>query len=138
VGGWRGVERLLTGRERWAHDERVLGSGEFVRKLLEDEAPPVVSREPEKVVRSLVTFACAHFRVTPGEIASRSLRPCVLDARAAVSYAAVTHHGLSYSDVARWLGLSRRSISRGILRAQISDLTELLPRAEASDRTVAS
>ena len=37
------------------------------------------------IVAPLVLAVCARFRLSPGELASRSLRPVVLDARAALS-----------------------------------------------------
>lgn len=50
-----------------------------------------------------------------------------LDARAVLSYAAVMHRGLSFTEVARQVGLARRSISRAIQRAQVAGLTGALP-----------
>ena len=129
LGGWRHHERLSGGRERWAYDERVLGSSEFVYTLLSySDGPAVAPSEPAAVMQPLVDAVCERFRVSPGEIASRRLRSGVLDARA-LSYAAVMHHGLSFTAVARQLGLSRRSISRAIQRAQIAGLTCTIPLA---------
>jgi len=130
LAGWRHRERLSSGRERWAYDERVLGSGEFIQQLLSDTDHPAVS--PSKaaaVMQPLLDSVCARFRVSAGEIASRSLRSAVLDARAALSYAAVIHHGLSFTAVARQVGISRRSVSRAIHRAQLAGLTGALPLA---------
>ena len=50
----------------------------------------------------------------------------MLDARAVLSYAAVMDHGLSFTAVARQLGLSRRSISRAITRAQMGGLAGVI------------
>jgi hypothetical protein len=36
MGGWARVEGLRRGRESWAHDERVLGSSEFVETVLKE------------------------------------------------------------------------------------------------------
>jgi putative transposase len=126
--GWKHRERVSSGRERWAHDERVLGSSEFVHTLLRDgDEPAVAPSKPAAVIQPLVDAVCERFRVSPGELGSRSLRPCVLDARATLSYAAVMHHGLSFTEVARQVGLSRRSIRRAIQRAQLTGLTEAIP-----------
>lgn len=139
LGGWTHRERLTGGRERWAYDERVLGSSEFVHKSLsDDDRPAVAPSKPAAVIQPLLDAVCERFRVSPGEIASRSLRPKVLDARAALSYAAVIHHGLSFTEVARQVGLSRRSISRAIQRAQIAGLTGTVPLAGLGPRTTPS
>jgi putative transposase len=139
LGGWTHRERLSSGRERWAHDERVLGSSDFVHKLLSDtDSPAVAPSHPAAVISPLVDSVCERFHVSPAEIASRSLRPGVLDARAALSYAAVVHHGLSFTAVARQIGLSRRSISRAIQRAQMAGLTGTVPLAELGPHTTPS
>ena len=135
-GGWRHYERLSGGRERWAYDERVLGSSEFVDQLLSDtEDRAIAPSQPAAVIQPLVEAVCARFRLSPGELASRSLRPAVLDARAALSYVAVMHHGMSFTALARQVGLSRRSISRAIQRAQIEGLTSTLPLAGLGPQT---
>src|SRR5512139_3714420 len=100
--GWKHREGVRSGRERWAHDERVLGSSEFVHTLLSaSDEPAVTASEPAAVIQPLVDSVCERFRVCPGELASRSLRPAVLDARAVLSYVAVMHHGLCFTAVAR-------------------------------------
>jgi hypothetical protein len=117
----------------------VLGSSAFVQKLLGDtDGSTIAPSNAGAVLQPLVDAICERFRVSPGELASRSIRPAVLDARAALSYAAVMHHGLSFTAVARQVGLSRRSISRAIQRAQIAGLTGALPLAGQGSRTTAS
>jgi putative transposase len=126
--GWKHAERLSGGRERWASDERVLGTGEFVRKLLTDaDDGAVATMKPAAVVQPLVDAVCRHFGLSPAALRSRSLHPDVLDARAALSYAAVIEHGLTFTAVAQQVGLSRRSISRAITRARLAGLTDLIP-----------
>jgi putative transposase len=139
LGGWRHHEQLSCGRERWASDERVLGSSEFVHQVLSDsDGPAVAPSKPATVMQPLVDSVCERFCVSPGELAGRSLRPAVLDARAALSYAAVMQHGLSFTAVARQVGLSRRSISRAIQRAQIAGLTGAIPLARLGPQTTPS
>jgi len=40
AGGWTEVAALRRGREHWAADERVLGSGAFVETILQEAGPP--------------------------------------------------------------------------------------------------
>jgi len=137
VSGWRHHERLRVGRERWASDERVLGTTEFVQQLLGESAGATVTpAQPAALIQPLVAVICARFGVAPGELGSRSLRPRVLAARAALSYAAVMHHSLSFTAVAQHVGLSRRSISRAIARVQVCGLTDIIPRAREHNVSV--
>ena len=91
--GWEYLEKLGRGRERWAFDETIL-------------------------VRALCERAGDRFEVGEAEIASSSLCRAALTARAAVSYAAVRHHGLTLAAVARQLGVSGNSIARALRRAE--------------------
>jgi putative transposase len=126
--GWKHTERLTSGRERWASDERVLGTSEFVQRLLSDPEDGAVSpMKPAAVMQPLVDAVCQRFGLSPAALRSRSLHPDVLDARAALSYAAVMDHGLTFTAVAQQVGLSRRSISRALTRAQMAGLTHIIP-----------
>jgi len=137
LSGWTHHERLSLGRERWAYDERVLGTSEFIQQLLgESEGATVTPAKPAAVIQPLVAVVCGRFGVSPGELGSRSLRPGVLAARAALSYAAVMQHGLSLTAVAQHVGLSRRSISRAITRAQMCGLTDIIPKAATAPPTI--
>ena len=102
LSGWRPHERLSIGREGWASDERVLGTNEFVQQLLGESAGATVTpAQPAALIQPLVAEVCAHCGVAPRDLGSRSLRPRVLDARAALSYAAVMHHGVTFTAVAQ-------------------------------------
>ena len=118
---WRPAAKLERGREAWAFDERILGSSEFVTEILtelrEDRAP-AVQLEPGEVVQKLLGVATKRFTVGSREISSNSHRPAAVTARAWVSYAATRHYGLTPTQVARELGVSRQSVTRGFERAQ--------------------
>jgi REP element-mobilizing transposase RayT len=120
--GWELVSKLGSGRERWASDERILGSSDFVREVIakaNDELS--LDGKPKKDAAELVSTLCqrvaSRLAVAPEEIATPSLRRPALDARAVVSRLAVCHYGLSLTTTGRQLGLSKQSIARALLRA---------------------
>lgn len=116
--GWEHLPHVRRGREHWTHDERVLGSGEFVQAVLERSRPPAPPHtDPASVVAVLCERAAARFGVTAVQIASRSLRRPVLAARALVCHLAVTRWGFSLNAVGRSLGLSKQSVIRALDRA---------------------
>lgn len=119
IAGGEMLGSLKRGRERWAFDERVLGSSDFVDAVLQRiEARPLRrALSPGELIAPLCERVAKHLRVNPREIASRSLRREVLAARAVVSDLAVCHCGLSLAAVARCLGVSKQSIARAIVRA---------------------
>ena len=120
-GGWELVSTLRRGRERWEFDERILGSSEFVSEVvrrLQPESLPSTSRNRGAALDGLCERAAQLLGVRGAEIASRSLRAPVLDARAVVGHLAVCQYGLSVTAVARHLHVSRQSIARGLERAE--------------------
>ena len=76
AGGWDLLPKLGRGRERWAFDERVLGSSAFVLRTLTQLA--AVPLQPPHNQTALLTHlrqrVAASFEVTEREIASPSLR----------------------------------------------------------------
>ncbi|MFN8640192.1 MAG: transposase [Candidatus Binatia bacterium] len=116
AGGWQYRPHAPRGREKWAHDERILGSSEFVRSYLSESAPAAPLAAPDAITRLCQDLA-ARFDVSVGQIASRSLDRRVLAARAAVCHLAVRRLGLTTAAVARALGISKQSVMRAIDRA---------------------
>lgn len=120
AGGWEVVSTLRRGRERWEFDERILGSSEFVSAVVTrlQENLCITPRTRIAALDALCERAARPFGVTVAEICSCSLRPDVLDARAAVGHLAVRHYGLSLTAAARHLHVSRQSIARALERAE--------------------
>jgi putative transposase len=118
--GWLFTEKLARGRENWTFDERVLGSSEFVQRLIDDArrptpAPPV---DPAAVMPHIIRRVAQHYQLGTAEIVGNGHRPAAVAARAIVSYLALCRHGLTLSAVAAYLGVSRFSVARGFQRAQ--------------------
>jgi hypothetical protein len=110
--------KLRRGRERWESDERILGSGAFVRETLArlSDQPCVPCTDAAVVFAGLRQRVAATFGTSEREIASPSLRRPGLAARAVLCDLAVCHHGFSLSAVARRLSISRTSVARAIDR----------------------
>jgi len=121
AGGWQLVPDLRRGRERWAYDERILGSSEFVHEVLltvQPENTPTPPADPAGTVARLRAEVCLRFGVGEAEIANRTVRHPVLAARAMLCHLAVRSHGIAPGTVARLLGISPQSVARALRRAQ--------------------
>ncbi len=118
AGGWEGIAALRRGREGWAADERILGSGPFVERVLQSlPAPTTRSRAEARAVLPEVLAACAaQWGVTVPELTGGSRRRVVAHARAAASYVGVTTLGLPIAHVARMLGVSAPVVHTGLAR----------------------
>jgi len=118
AGGWQGLAALRRGREGWAFDERILGSGPFVEQLLHSLAPaPTGSKAAAATTFPVVLAACAAaWGVTAAELGGGSQRRVVAQARAAASYVGVAECGLPIAHVARALGVSPPVVRMGLVR----------------------
>ena len=118
AGGWAGLAALRRGRERWAFDERVLGSGAFVEHLREAAGPLPQPRRAARALPHLVARVAAAFGVSAAELTAGSRRRPVAHARAAASLVAVTGLGLPAAGVARALGVTSMAVLRGLTRGK--------------------
>ncbi len=119
AGGWMALAALRRGREGWAFDERILGSGPFVEQLLREaeRAAPLPGRAAAwRALPGLLNRVATTFGVNPQELRTGSrLRP-VAHARAAVGALAVRYLGLPTSSVAAALGVTSMAVFRGMGR----------------------
>jgi len=118
AGGWAGLAALRRGRERWASDERILGSGAFVEQLRATAGPLPQPRRAARALAGLVARLAAVCRVSVAELTAGSRRRPVVRARAAVSHVAVTGLGLPAAHVARALGVTPMAVLRGLARGE--------------------
>ncbi len=120
MGGWDKVLALRRGRERWAYDERVLGSSEFIEgiwKEAEREESTSGSTNTADVtgyLDNLLTSVAEKYGLKVGELSGGSRRRKVVEARGVVSYVAVRLGGLGPTRLGRLLRVSRQSVLRGV------------------------
>ena len=121
AGGWEGLAALRRGRERWAFDERVLGSGAFVDHLLTEVgaagllSPARAWRAFPRVLGHLARI----FGVAATEVTGGSRRRPVAATRAAVGAVAVSGLGLPVTRVARALGVTPMPLLRALARGRM-------------------
>ncbi len=117
-GGWEAVTRLGRGREKWSFDERVLGASAFVDASLRkcEQGANQLILPPNDTLEEVAQRVATHFSITSDELRSASLRPCVLDAKAIMGHIAIHHYRLSLSAAGRFMRVSRKSVSRALLR----------------------
>jgi REP element-mobilizing transposase RayT len=120
IGGKQNVPQLKRGRERWAFDERILGSSEFVSEVLEqrsqEEEDETILRTEERaaVLSELVTSVAKFFDLSQLEITSGSRRKKIVQSRYIISYLALRRYGLTPTYVGNALNVSIQSVLRGL------------------------
>ena len=119
AGGWTEVAALRRGREHWAADERVLGSGAFVETILQEAGPPKCAWPRPRALAAipLLLKRCAElWDVGLVELQQGSRRRRVAEARAAIASLAVVQLGLPAALVARELAVTPAVVRRGVER----------------------
>lgn len=108
--------QLGRGRERWAFDERVLGSEEFMLaardRAFEQRCAPRPRRSSGQQVAIILRTVSDAFGLTIAELCSGTKRRDVVAARALVGYLAVRVAGLRTAEVAAELGVTPRALAR--------------------------
>ena len=102
-------------RERQAHDERVLGSGEFVERLWRNEE--LRGRIPRPVsLEKLLEGVAEAYSLSAAELKWRSKARPIADARAVACYLAVREAGYRGAEIGPVLGLTSAGVSLAIRR----------------------
>ncbi|MBF0586040.1 transposase [Prosthecochloris sp. N3] len=119
-GGWSEVKSKRKLGEQPFGDERILGSSEFVRRILDEEQGDLqgslsVMKLEEKAERRLKE-ACDHAGISVNALQSGSrVKPCPT-VRKELAVEFVRELGLSYAVTARLLGVSSSAIKQILLR----------------------
>ncbi len=123
MGGWEREEELRRGRERWAHDERVLGSSEFVEEMLKEVErgkgeKSVGKRAEPEVLLGLAEKIGLTLGVSSAELMGGSRRRRIVEGRSLVSYVAIRGYGMSLTQVAKVMNIAVQSVLRGVERGE--------------------
>ena len=124
MGGWSVVSSLRKDREKLLTDERVLGSGEFVEKVIREADEKViyqVSRTSLQLkVRGLIAEVCAREGVTVNELRSGSRRGKLPSLRSAIVISLVKDYGIPLAEIGRQVGISTSAVSKIMSRNEFN------------------
>ncbi|MBI2890357.1 MAG: transposase [Nitrospirae bacterium] len=122
LGGWSAVRAIHRRGERPASDERILGGGEFVERVLREAEERHVRqlghRRAGSTLERIVDEECRRCAVSVQELSGGSRRALVSRVRATVAYRGREELGLGAAEMARRLGVNTSSIVRAIGRAE--------------------
>lgn len=118
AGGWQAVASLRRGREAYKSDERILGSSEFVEKILKEvekeSGGETRSVDLDTLGRRVARDKGVRWETVKGASRSRPLS----QARAALAYTWVRYLGRSGRDLARALKITHQAVYAAIARAE--------------------
>jgi chromosomal replication initiation ATPase DnaA len=128
VGGWSEVVSIRGRGEREASDERILGGGEFVERVLEEAEERIkrTLRRGKQVMdlKKLLREVCRREGLEAEEILGRSRRESVVRGRKIICQVAVRKLGYTGASVARYLGMTTSSVNRMARQEEVGGLDE--------------
>jgi len=117
-GRWSQVEAMRRRGQKEGFDERILGSGEFVRAVLDEAEDRHVRqlrmRQSGSTIDTIIREECAKGGISDKEIKAGSRRKIVSAIRAKIAYRSREELGLSAAEIARHTGVSTSGITRAI------------------------
>jgi len=121
LGGWSQVRSLGGYRAKVLADERILGSGEFVERVIEEAEERIKSQIPmdRRILqaRQYIEKRCAESKVSIEELRGSGRRGPVSHLRSELTRHLAGKIGLPLAEVARQLGVTTSGISRALKRA---------------------
>jgi len=121
MGGWSAVKALRRAGDRELFDDRILGSGDFVERVIKEADVKVryqfAVKENTEELNDFIDKICKSEKVTIMELKAGSRRKEASKARALISIGLVKNYGVSLAEVARRLSISTSAVSKIIRRS---------------------
>jgi putative transposase len=122
AGGWEGVKELREQKVYQRHDERILGNGEFVARVLASAEEEMEKRYALKAKGMNLDKVAARvsevFGIKSEEVWAKGKYQRIVDARSLLCYWAVRELGMPMSTLAKRFSLSIPSVSVSVRRGQ--------------------
>jgi len=120
LGGWSQVLSLRRNREKVLTDERILGSGDFVERVVREADErldyQLQAGERKQRVNQLIQEVCNREKINIKELRAGSRRGPLSQVRSQVAVQLVEKYGIPLAEVARQLGVSTSAISKIVTR----------------------
>jgi len=120
LGGWSQVLSLRRQNERVFSDQRILGTGDFVKHVIEEADESIKCQlgenEWRKKAQELIVQTCKEQNVNPSELRMGSRRGRIPAIRTKIANELVGKYGFPLAEVARQLGVTTSAISKAVSR----------------------
>jgi REP element-mobilizing transposase RayT len=120
LGGWSAVKAMRRSGDRELSDDRILGSGDFVERIIKEAEAKIKYQLPVKEhhqkIDEFIAQICKSENVTMAELKAGSRRKEVSGVRARIAIGLVKRHGVSLAEVARRVGVSTSGVAKILKR----------------------
>lgn len=114
-GGWSQVLSMQRRGRKEDFDERILGGGDFVNKILKDtedkQRRQLKAQRTGKTIQKLIEEECRRREIGPQELKGGGKRRKVSDTRAIIALRSRDELGLSAAEIARHVGVNTSAIT---------------------------
>jgi len=120
LGGWSQVLSMRRHNERVLTDERILGSGDFVDRIIREADHRIKYQFGGNKIREkaaeFIEQVCKRENINAKELRMGAKRGRIGRVRSQIAYQLVEDHGIPLAEVARQLGVTTSAISKAINR----------------------
>jgi REP element-mobilizing transposase RayT len=117
-GGWSQVLTLRRSGVREMSDERILGSGVFVERVLQEAEERVIKQiraaQSCKKIEEIIRTVCREKGISQAELKGGSRRGRVPEIRRQIAHKLVKKHGIIMAEAARHLGVTTSALSKAM------------------------
>jgi REP element-mobilizing transposase RayT len=121
-GGWSQVESLRRGGLLELSDDRILGSGAFVERIVQEademQRRGFSRRENLQKAAEFLRQTCRESGINLAELQAGGRRGTIPAIRSKIAHHLVGEYGLTLAESARWLGVSTSAVSRILSRGE--------------------
>lgn len=114
AGGWSRVISMRRQKQREQSDERILGSGKFVEKMIEEaeERQKHQFTRTADEMKGLIDLFCRKEGITTSEVKGGSRRRIISQMRKKIVRKLIERHGIPMAAIAREIGVSPSAVSK--------------------------
>jgi REP element-mobilizing transposase RayT len=124
LGTWSAVLTLRRSKDQSLADQRILGTGDFVERVLNDSSQKdkhsFTANERRKRMRSIISTTCDKESINIEELRMGSRRGRIPHVRSDIVLQLVKELGIPLAEIARELGVSTSAISKVLRRSDDS------------------
>ena len=128
MGGWSRVLSLRRQDEPEAHDDRILGDGDFVQAILEEAdqklARQIRVRKKAGSMSKIIKGRCREAGINEVELRSGSRRKAVSGLRRDICFFLNRELGISMAEIARQVGVGTTAVAMAIKGLEATSKTE--------------
>ena len=122
AGGWKELEKRKRRKDYQRGDERILGNGDFVERILEEsnerfERQELLRRKGWDLER-LAERVAEEFNIKVKEIVSKKRTRNLSRARSIIAFLGYNELGVQGAEIARYIAVSRSAITQAISRGK--------------------